>query len=97
MRSGFYMAAAYFYARQLKDATTARTHFNKAEGPGVHQKSDLHIVRAAVLLAEGRSAEALPELDLAVASLRNKAPSATEPLHEDIAAMRNAALLNSGE
>ena len=97
MRSGFYMAAAYFYARQLNDATTARTHFNKAEGPGVHQKSDLHIVRAAVLLAEGRSAEALPELDLAVASLRNKAPSATEPLHEDIAAMRNAALLNSGE
>jgi hypothetical protein len=81
----------------LNDATKARTHFNKAEGPGVHQKSDLHIVRAAVLLAEGRSAEALPELDLAVASLRNKAPSATEPLHEDIAAMRNAALLNSGK
>jgi len=54
-------------------------------------------VRAAVLLAEGRSAEALPELDLAIASLRNKAPSATEPLHEDIAAMRNAALLNSGK
>jgi hypothetical protein len=87
-----YLAAADYYARHGEDQALARQYFDLAQKPGLHDTNDMHAVRAAVLIAEGRTEEARPELDIAEQKLRLKPPAMAEWMREDIDELR--ALIN---
>jgi hypothetical protein len=83
-----YLAAANHYARHGADKALARHYFDLAQKPGLHNADDMHAVRAAVLIAEGRASEAEPELDIAEQKLRHKAPAIAQWMREDIGELR---------
>jgi hypothetical protein len=90
MRPAVYCAAASHYARHSDDAAKARQYMDLAEGPGLQNRKALHSIRAAVLIAEGRTAEAVKELDQAEADLTGKPSSLAEAAREDLAELRES-------
>jgi hypothetical protein len=91
MRGRFYAAAAAFYSRPGNDAALARDFLNLAMKPGLHNPKEMHLIVASVLLAEGRTQEALAELDLAAATVKSKPPHLAAALEEDLDELRAAA------
>jgi len=83
-----YLAAANHYARHGQDKSLARQYFDLAQKVGLHDPGDLHAVRAAVLITEGRATEARAELDIAEQRLRVKPPAMARWMREDLDALR---------
>lgn len=83
-----YLAAANYYARHGADKVLARQYFDLAQGPGLHDPDDVHAVRAAVLIAEGRAAEARLDMDLVEQKLVLKPPAIAPWMREDIDELR---------
>jgi hypothetical protein len=83
-----YLAAADYYARHGADKLLARQYFDLAQRPGLHDPDDMYAVRAAVLIAEGRAAEALLDIDLAEQKLRFKPPAMAQCRREDLDELR---------
>jgi hypothetical protein len=63
-------------------------YFDLAQGPGLHDPDDVHAVRAAVLIAEGRAAEARLDMDLVEQKLVLKPPAIAPWMREDIDELR---------
>lgn len=83
-----YLAAANYYARRGADKLLARQYFDLAQRPGLHDRDDMHAVRAAVLITEGRAEEARSELGIAEQKLRLKPPAIAQWMREDIDELR---------
>ena len=91
MRGRLHAAAAGFYARPGNDAALALHYLNLAIQPGLHNPKEMHLIVASVLIAEGRTQEALAELDLAAATVKSKPPHLAAALEEDLDELRAAA------
>jgi hypothetical protein len=86
-RPGLYLSAAYFYARHGNDSALARQYLDLGQQPGLHNPKETHLVKAAVLVSEGRTDQALPELELASRALDSKPARVAAPAYEAISEM----------
>jgi hypothetical protein len=90
-RGLFHLSAAWLFATRDRDPAAARHHFDLASKPGLLARDELAAVEAAVLFAEGRTADALAAASRAEATLASKPPGPAAPAREFLQTLRQSA------